>query len=75
MEFTYIGTVYFDVHDYMVADFVENWGDGNLDDYLFDYVAGFDDCDYYKVEPWMVKAVKEEMLKYEAVRTKVEEDI
>lgn len=73
MEFTYTGTIRFDI-DWMVADFVTNWGDNNLDDFLFDYVAGLDDCEYYNVDDSMIRQVKERMMEYAEVITKMEED-
>lgn len=73
MEFTYTGTIYFDI-EWMVKDFIEDWKDNNLDNYLHDYVTGMDDCDYYNVSSRMIKAVKNEMLKHKEVKVKIEED-
>ena len=73
MEFTYTDTIYFDI-DYLVTLFVENWSDNNLIAFLKDYVSGMDDYDYYHVENWMVDKVQIEMMKYEAVKAKVNGD-
>ena len=67
MEFTYTGTIYFDI-DWMVVDFVENWGDNDLDDFLHDYVARLDACEYYNVDESMIEQVKEKMMEYEVVK-------
>ena len=73
MEFTYTGTIYFDI-DWLVTDFIENWRDNDLDDFIHDYVAGLDDCEYYNVTESMIEQVKERMMEYEAVKTRVKED-
>ena len=70
MEFTYTDTIYFDI-DYLVTLFIENWSNNNLIAFLKDYVAGMDDYDYYHVENWMLDKVQLEMMKYEAVKAKV----
>lgn len=73
MEFTYTDTIYFDI-DYLVISFVENWSDNNLITFLKDYVLGMDDYDYYHVESYMLDKVQIEMMKYEAVKAKVNGD-
>lgn len=73
MEFTYTDTIYFDI-DYLVISFVENWSDNNLIAFLKDYVIRMDDYDYYHVESYMLDKVQTEMMKYEAVKAKVNGD-
>lgn len=73
MEFTYTDTIYFDI-DYLVISFVENWSDNNLITFLKDYVIRMDDYDYYHVESYMLDKVQTEMMKYEAVKAKVNGD-
>lgn len=73
MEFTYTDTIYFDI-DYLVISFVENWSDNNLIAFLKDYVIRMDDYDYYHVESYMLDKVQIEMMKYEAVKAKVNGD-
>lgn len=73
MEFTYTDTIYFDI-DYLVISFVEKWSDNNLIAFLKDYVIRMDDYDYYHVESYMLDKVQIEMMKYEAVKAKVNGD-
>ena len=73
MEFTYTDTIYFDI-DYLVISFVENWSDNNLIAFLKDHVIRMDDYDYYHVESYMLDKVQIEMMKYEAVKAKVNGD-
>lgn len=72
MEFEYRGTIYFDI-DEMVTSFVEDeWDD--IEDFVSDWVARFEDYIYYNIESWMIDAVITKMKEYEAVKAKIKED-
>lgn len=72
MEFEYTGTIYFDI-DYMVKCFIrDEWDD--LEDFVNDYIAGLDDCDYYNVEGWMVDKLRNKMMEYEEVKLRIQGD-
>lgn len=63
MEFEKTITVYFDIDD-MIEEYTDwNSPKGDLYEFVNDYVAEWEDVDYYSVENWMIEKVVEELKK------------